>query len=225
MIRINLLPYHLRPVKRTPLPYVLGVAIWVLALLYMASAYISTQNDIATRETEYAENAAVLAGLQPVIEKSNELEKQKIQLRDKEIAIQEIMKDRIIWSRQLWSLSRLAPDNFWYNTIRTTLKPMREKRPVIDPQTKLPKKNAATGQDEYRDETVQRPILEVSGYVVATPEAEASVNPLMYATENDQEFSSLFQLFPPRFKDTTFNEYPVRNFTVEYLIAPGAKRE
>ena len=34
MIRINLLPHHLRPIQRTPVPYILSVA--VLAALNLA---------------------------------------------------------------------------------------------------------------------------------------------------------------------------------------------
>ena len=40
MIAVNLLPPHLRPVKRNPLPYVVAIAAWAAAIALCAMLFV-----------------------------------------------------------------------------------------------------------------------------------------------------------------------------------------
>ncbi len=216
MIRVNLLPYHLRPIKRTPVPYILSVAVLLLAVGAMAAVFLGIQGQVAVKQAELDGILNKLSDLQAVVDEYNDLENKKEQLASKIATIDEIVRDRIIWSRQLWNLSRLAPDNFWYREIRVGTKQFREKVPTFDKATK---------KTVMKDISVSKPILTVSGYVVATEETGVSMSPFARATEQDEEFSSLFQLETSSLKDTEFEEYPVREFSLEYVLTPGGDAE
>ena len=72
-------------------------------------------------------------------------------------------------------------------------------------------------------EKKDRKMLTLTGYVIPGNDGVASVNPFTTATEGDQEFSSMFQLDLSTFKDTSFENVPVREFKLEYVILPGEK--
>ena len=154
--------------------------------------------------------------LKVVVDKYNALQNQKLALAAKLETINEIARNRIIWSRQLWNLSRLSPKNVWFSQVILDKKPYQVSRKVMNKQTK---------QLENKVETVQRPILKVSGYVVETETARKDVNPLMDAVTADPEFASLFRLEPSSFRDTEFEDFPVRKFALDFLITPGGAPE
>ncbi len=215
MIDINLLPEHLRPIKRSPLPHIISIALLVGVLVVLASDYLNSMREIAASEDELATLQTELDTLMVYVEEAEQLAEQKGLLADKIEAIDDIVSDRIIWSRQLWNLSRLAPPNFWYSGIRVVDRQFRERRTDWD-----------RDREEYvtQDTTVRRPVLEVSGYV-APERGGADVSPLMQAAEQDPEFSAMFQLEPPTFRDTEFEGYAVRSFTLEFIIEPGASHD
>jgi hypothetical protein len=216
MIQINLLPHELRPVKRSPIPYLVVFAIFMAALAGMFVVWFGGQQDISAARTKLEYDSEQYRRLADVVEKYQALQNQKLALATKLETINEIARDRIIWSRQLWNLSRLAPKNVWFSQVSLDKKPYQVTRKVINKQTKLV---------ENKVETVQRPILKVSGYVVETETARKDVNPLMDATTLDPEFASLFRLEPSSFRDTEFEDFPVRYFTLDFLITPGGAPE
>ncbi|HOJ34132.1 MAG TPA: hypothetical protein PKY35_00870 [Candidatus Hydrogenedentes bacterium] len=211
MIRVNLLPPHLRPIRRSPIPYLIGGGILLITLVGIVSVYISNQAAISRKKAELEQHKKQLAELEPIRKESDELEALKARLADKINTIAEITGDRIIWSRQLYNLARLAPKNFWYKSISLEEKQYREQQPVYDKQTK---------QTKMQTVTVTKPILKVEGYVTEAEDGTKDASLLMRATEADEEFSSMFQLEPPSFKDTEFEGVPVKSFTLEYLIQP-----
>ena len=68
MITVNLLPYELRPVKRTPLPYILSGATLILAISVVAIVFVKNIADIAGATRTLNEHKAELSRLQPVVE-------------------------------------------------------------------------------------------------------------------------------------------------------------
>jgi hypothetical protein len=209
MIAINLLPEHLRPIKRTPLPYIAGIALLTLAILGMAFVYLQNQGEIGKANDQLAENKAALDNLKSIVDKSNALVDEKTKLAAKLETIQEIVNDRIIWSRQLHNLNRLAPPNLWFQGISVENKPFKERIPVEDPRTKKIKEKVVR---------IDRPVLRLEGYVISVDGETPTISPLTLATEEDDEFSRRFQLLTTAFADTTFETFPVRSFTLEYSI-------
>lgn len=212
MININLLPWHLRPVKRSPLPYVASLLVAGLIVLAIAGMWVNNQSRIVEQRAILKDNTEKLQNLQDIVDEYDLLEKQKVELADKVSIINEILADRIIWSRQLWNVSRLTPDNFWYSSIVVKEKPFTKIHKEINPQTK---------KEEVKKITVKQPVLELTGYVIEGSDGTSDINPLTFKMQDDQEFSSIFQLDLPKFQDTLFEGYKVREFTLEYLINQG----
>lgn len=212
MITINLLPYDLRPVKRTPVPYMVTGVTFVLTVSIIAIVFLKNLGDIASVTRTLNEHKAELTRLQPVVEDYNEITQKKLQLAEQVQTINEIASDRIIWSRQLYNLNRLALKNMWYNGIDVSVKPFTETSTVYNPKTQ---------QNETVTERVDRQILALTGYVVPGKDGKSTISPFTLATERDEEFSSLFQLELSTFKDTLFEEVGVREFKLEYVILAG----
>ena len=225
MIRINLLPHHLRPVKRTPLPYIACLVLFVVALLGMASSFIATSARIEGEQQQLSSLETELLQLDNIVKESNDLERTKLELADKIRTIDEIVKDRIIWSRQLWLLSKLTPPNFWYSEILVTTKSYPVQEQDIDPTTKKPRIDPTTKKIKTKTVQVNRPILRVSGYVIDSPDGRQDVSPLTDALTTDAEFSSMFQLEQPSFSTAEFEGFPVKKFTLEFLITAGGEKE
>lgn len=209
MIRVNLLPLDRRPIRRSPIPYIVSIAVLVAGVLGVAALYVTTQAQVLQKRAELAASQERLAALDEIITESDSLEKLKEQLASKIDTIVEITSDRILWSRQLYNLSRLAPDNIWYSGVKVDAKSFKEQRQEYNPKTK---------QLETKVITITRPILRVSGYVAPADDGTVDVSPLMQATERDEEFASMFELEPPSFRDDEFENVPVRVFSLEYLI-------
>ena len=211
MIRVNLLPPHLRPVRRSPIPYLLSGGVLLVALVAMGSVFLSNQAQINRKTAELDGHKQQLAQLDAIRKESEELEAIKARLADKIGTIAEITSDRLIWSRQLYNLARLAPMNFWYKTISVEEKQFREQQLVLDKQTQ---------ETKLQTVTVKKPILKLEGYVTDAEDGTRDASLLMRSTEADEEFSQMFQLEPPSFKDTEFDGFPVKSFTLEYVIQP-----
>ena len=209
MITINLLPEHLRPVKRTPLPYFFGVAFLAAALVGIGFVYLQNQRDIASVVSQLEQNRQDLDDLKDIVEQSNALVAEKNELAVKLKTIQEIVLDRITWSRQLHNINRLAPPNLWFEGISVENKPFKERVPYTDTRT---------GQTKEKVVRVDRPVLKLAGYVISVDGETPTISPLTLATEQDEEFSQRFELLTTAFADTTFENFPVRSFTLEYSI-------
>ena len=216
MININLLPYHLRPVKQTPLPYIASIFVLALAVLVMGGFWINTQGKIGVKGGELSKHEHELQGLQSIVDEYNKLADQKVKLADKMSIIQEIVSDRIIWSRQLFNVSRLTPDNMWYRSISEKEKSSKENRLVFDEKTK---------KEEMKSVTVKHRVLELAGYVVEGPDGSNDIYPLTFNMEQDPEFAHLFQFSSPKLVDTEFEGFRVRSFTLEYLITPEGEKQ
>lgn len=212
MININLLPWHLRPIKRSPIPYVASLLAAGLMVLALAGIWADKQHQISDQREVLQQNTDELAKLQAIVDEYDRLEKQKVELADKVAIINEILADRIIWSRQLWNISRLTPENFWFGSIAVKQKQYSESQKVYNEKTK---------KEEVKTVTVRRPVLELSGYVIEGQDGTSDINPLTFNMQDDAEFSSVFQLDLPKFQDTEFEGYKVREFTLEYLINQG----
>jgi Tfp pilus assembly protein PilN len=216
MIRINLLPHHLRPIKRSPVPYLASGALFILAILGMVGAWVHIQAQISKQHIERESLRAQLNVLKPIVDECNKLADQKMKLADKMSIIQEIVSDRIIWSRQLYNIGRLTPDNFWYSSISEKEKTSKEMRLIFDEKTK---------KEQMKPVTVKHRVLEVKGYVVEGADGSNDIYPLTFNLEQDHEFSSLFQFSSPKLVDTEFEGYRVRSFTLEYLITQGEEAQ
>jgi len=214
MIDINLLPWHLRPIKRSPVPYVASLLAAGLVLLALAGMWVDKQSQIGEQRAILKGNTEKLQDLQSIVDEYERLEKQKVELAEKVSIINEILADRIIWSRQLWNVSRLTPDNFWFSSIAVKEKQYTETRKEMNPQTK---------KEEVKKITVRRPVLDLTGYVIEGADGTSDINPLTFNMQDDKEFSGIFQLDLPKFQDTLFDGYKVREFTLEYLINQGGR--
>lgn len=215
MIRVNLLPYHLRPIKRTPVPYLLSGLVFIIVLLSIVAAFVSNQATISSKRASLKQHQTELDSLKDIVKEYNALVEEKRLLADKLATINDIAKDRIIWSKQLWKLSQLAPKNFWYETLSVELKPFKEKQTAFNQQTQ---------KEETKDVTIKKQVLTLTGYVIESEDGKYDVSPILLNFENDEEFSKLFQLQRPEIKDTIFEGYPVRRFSLEYLITPGGNK-
>lgn len=211
MITINLLPYELRPVKRTPLPYLASALVLVLVIIGVLIKGLVNQSRIGAVEALYREHEAALKVLEPVVDTYNKLSQRQIKLRDKVDAITEITSDRIIWSQQLFHLARLALDNFWYDGIKVSTRVITVNKTEIDPKTK---KKKVTKQK------IEKHVLTVSGFVTGGGE-KGGLGPFIRGTESDEEFSKLFQLESvEELVDTEFSGKKVRRFEIEYSMTP-----
>lgn len=224
MILINLLPEELRPIKRTPLPYIITGGGLLLSIAGMALVFITNMATHSGLNAELATNNQELTRLQPVIDEFNALSNKKLELQDKIETIQEILSDRKIWSEHLHKLATLTPDNVWYSRIRVYSKPERRQQQRINPETKKPELDAKTGQPKMETVNVSVPVLEVSGYVVNDDTGTANVAPLSDATSRDPEFAQHFKFDNvSKLEDTLYKEFTVRSFTLQYKIQVAEK--
>lgn len=216
MITVNLLPYEFRPIKRTPLPYLLSGAVLVLSLLVIGFIYMVNWANLTLATRTLNQHRTELNQLKPVVEEYNSISAKKLQLAEQVETINEIVSDRILWSRQLFNLNRLALENMWYDGIQVSLKPFSETRTTYNPQKKA---------NETVTVKVDRRVLTLSGYVVAGKDGKSSVSPFTLATDSDPEFSSLFVLDKSTFKDTMFEDVGVREFQFEYIVRDAGMEE
>jgi Tfp pilus assembly protein PilN len=224
MILINLLPEELRPIKRTPLPHILSIAILIAALVGSGLMFFQTFSKTVSLKRDIAKTEQELDSLSAIVDEYNQLGERKLELQDKVSTIEEILLDRKIWSRHLHRLAQLTPENFWYSAIKETSQTFRENVIKRDPKTGQPVMDKK-GEPEMEIATVQKPVLEISGYIINDEEGRANLNELLQATTEDPEFNANFELFRPSIEDTEFNGFNVRGFTAEFEILSGAPLE
>ncbi len=212
MITINLLPHDLRPIKRTPLPYIAGAAILAAVIVMVGFLFVKEQSEISTAEATFAKNKADLTALDPIVKEANDLAQKTKQLAVQAETIKEIVNDRIIWSRQLHNLSRLAKSNMWYKSILQTSRPFMETKQEFDQKAQ---------KMILKTTNVTLPVLVVSGYVIASTEGEVGTNPIIEAFEDDPEFSSLFVIEPPTTGQDTIEDLSVTTFEIPFKIMPS----
>lgn len=219
MILINLLPEELRPIKRTPLPYLVTGGLLAGAVAVMALMFVGALATQAGLKSEFNSLEAELAKLTPIVDEYNQLQEKKVTLKDKIETIQIILSDRKIWSEHLHKLASLTPDNVWYSRIRVYPKPDKMTRQKIDPQTKKPEIDPKTNAIKTEVVNIKVPVLEVSGYVVNDETGTANVAPLSEATSNDPEFSKHFAFDNlSKLEDTEYKGFAVRSFTLQYKV-------
>lgn len=233
MIHIDLLPDHLRPIKRTPLPYIISVLFVGVSMLAIAGSFLAFQASIRIEQMDLADSKAVLDDptLQAIVQESNELETLKANLDRRRLIIEEIVSDRIVWSKRLWQLSELTPENVWYSKIEEDIGKFPED--VMEP-------DPTTGQMRTVTKTMDRAILRVEGYVVPGADGNSSVTPLtdnltttldLTLPENQQalddrelhadSFGNYFLLDSPFFEDEDFEGYTAKSFKLEFIINPA----
>ncbi|GMW02565.1 MAG: hypothetical protein AMXMBFR84_37010 [Candidatus Hydrogenedentota bacterium] len=223
MIRINLLPHHLRPIKRTPLPYILSGAVLVVAVLAVASNFIAIRAQLASKQGQLQNYQAELDELDAIIKESDRLESLKVGLAEKIATIDEIVRDRIIWSRELYNLSRLLPKNMWFRRVEVTKRSFTERVPDLDPKG-MPKVDPNTKQPIMKEIRRDRPILRVSGYVTDTITGSDDLTPFIANVSDDSEFTARFTLEPPELGSTTFEGFEVNSFSLDFLIEEGGNQ-
>ena len=204
MIRINLLPHHLRPIQRTPLPYILSVLVLAATLAFMGSWYMSVHAAFRAVDVKYAAADKALRGLAPVVEEYNGLVKEKLKLQDKVETIRPILQDRLLWSQWLHQLAKLTPENIWYKRIKTITRKVQMEMPKTDKKG-LPERDKATGLLVMQKVPIEKQFLEVSGYAVEDESGRSSTAALAESTRNDEEFSKKFTMSSPRIEDTDFD--------------------
>jgi Tfp pilus assembly protein PilN len=219
MIIVNLLPHHLRPIKRTPMPYMITGLVLALTIAGLAALFLQGQLAVNKAKGEHEAKKNELGGLSETVREFNELADQKGDLDDRINTIKGILADRMIWSQQLHSLASLTPDNIWYERIRVFGKPVTKYRKKTDPRTgeTLPP-NPTTGEFDMESYRAEQQVLEITGYVTMDDQGNRRVNALMLATQEDPEFSKLFEMGGPKMEPTEFNGEEVQKFTLPYII-------
>ena len=220
MIRINLLPHHLRPIQRTPLPYILSAAVLVATVAFMATWFMSVQAEYRGVDAKFAGVAKDLSSLAPVVDEYNGLVKEKVRLQDKVETIRPILQDRLLWSQWLHQVAKLTPENIWYKRIRTITRKFQMEKPKVGKTGQI-ERDQASGLPIMEKVPVDKQFLEVSGYAVEDENGQSSTAALAESTRNDDEFSRKFTMSSPRIEDIEFNGYAVRSFTFEYEVLSG----
>lgn len=87
MITINLLPKHLRPVKRTPIPHILSILVLLAAIAGMVVVFGAVHAQLMIKRGELDGVQKDLAGLQAVKDEYDQLMADKTKLASKINAI------------------------------------------------------------------------------------------------------------------------------------------
>lgn len=221
MIQINLLPAHLRPIQRTPLPYIVSVALSAAVVAGIVMMFIAQRAHLSGLRLELSSEKKALADLKPIVDEANTLAQKKLALQSRILTIQEILSDRIVWSEQLHRLAALTPENMWLNEISVVMETVTETVIEYDVKTQEALKDLKTGKVKTKKVRVKKPALQVTGYVINDEQGRREVNPIMQNTYDDKGFSANFTLTSPFFEDTEFNGYPVRKFMLPFSISTG----
>jgi hypothetical protein len=211
MITINLLPYELRPIKRTPLPYIGGAIAFAAVLVMIVLTYLSARSDVNAANALLIAHQQEYNTLEPVVTEYNELNARKQLLDKKAKTIEDIVADRLIWSRQLFNFSRLLPDNMWYGAIEVKLDPYKVPQKVTD----------AKGNTTTILVPRTRQIVTLDGFVRPGEDGQSTINPLLLSFETDDEFSKMFTLNPVSYGDIIKDGLPVRKFTIPMIVNPA----
>ncbi|NLV40785.1 MAG: hypothetical protein GXY15_06110 [Candidatus Hydrogenedentes bacterium] len=217
MIRINLLPHALRPVKRSALPHILSLAVLLLVMSVLGALFMGELGTLAAEGRNLEKAREDLAKLESVVAEHNSLIQEKVQLQDKIETIQKILADRTLWSEWLHQLASLTPENIWYSRVRLLTRKFQEERQKLDKKGQ-PEMDVKTQRPMMEKITVDRSILEVTGYAIEDESMEKNVSKLADSTTIDPKFSEKFTLYTSKIEDTDFEGFAVRKFTFEYQI-------
>ncbi len=217
MIRINLLPHALRPVKRSALPHILSLAVLLVVLGILGALFMGELGMLAAEGRNLEKAREDLAKLESVVAEHNSLIQEKVQLQDKIETIQKILADRTLWSEWLHQLASLTPENIWYSRVRLLTRKFQEERQKLDKKGQ-PEMDVKTQRPMMEKITVDRSILEVTGYAIEDESMEKNVSKLADSTSIDPKFSEKFTLYTSKIEDTDFEGFAVRKFTFEYQI-------
>jgi Tfp pilus assembly protein PilN len=215
MIIVNLLPHHLRPIKRTPIPHILSVMVLAGVLVTIGILFVRNVSTLGGINAEILTTQTDLASLQYVLDESDRLTQQKKNLRARTEVIQEILQGRTIWSQELNRLAHLTPENVWYSSISI----IRKQRTTYVDETD------AKGVVKSVAKRVPYPVLELSGYARNDEDGIPSVEPLIKNTTQDCQFKSKFEMDAPSTDPVEFNGIQVQSFTLQYWINPSDQIE
>lgn len=219
MIKINLLPYDLRPITRTPLPHIISLAVLAVSLVFMGHTFLTLNSEASGISKEIAAQQSALDLLDATVSEYEQLQEQKQQLQTMVQTIQTILKDRTIWSEHLHQLTTLTPDNIWYKRVRLLSRRMTEERVELNSKTGKPVIDKKTNEPKMTRVNITRYVLEISGYAIDDEAGLNSTATLAANTTVDPEFSKAFKLITSKIGDTEFNGFQVREFVFEYLVS------
>ena len=117
MLRINLLPESARKVApskieqlhRTPLVWIVGVAMLVFPLLLILPMQF--------RRKQLQQLNGKIERLQPKKAELDQLQRTLQQLRAQEVSFRELATKRHLWSKRFNTLSNLTPDGVWFTEL------------------------------------------------------------------------------------------------------------
>jgi len=218
MIDINLLPEELRPRPRSPLPYLATLALVVVVVLYCVISSFVELHKISGFKQRVDELDEQIEVVRASAEAVKELESKERRLNAKRLAIGTIMADRIVWSKVLYMLARIVPEDVWLTGI---VEKVKTERVTID--------NPDPGAGPKKiQKTVTRRILEITGYALSPREEQGVhlVGRFVRAMEDDQDFSERFRGPEPQsVNDAEFEDVPVKDFQIWCRIAKGGSSE
>jgi Tfp pilus assembly protein PilN len=188
MIDINLIPKSLIPKKRNFLPHLVIAAIAVILLSWYGSSLAISYAELASKDGQIASLEEDIAKLDYVVERLNELNRQKKLVEDKEKAVNQITSGRTIWSHELYVLSGLVPKDIWLEKVELSSR----RRPVT---VTVPNPKAhVQGEPPTLTKTEVRsfPALRITGYALS-PRREEGVR-LVGEFINNMKIDETFSL-------------------------------
>ena len=214
MITINLLPVELRPIKRTPLPYFIVLTFATLVGALCAFTFIKDIAESSAAMKVLYQNQAELDTHKENIDKYKALIQKQKHFATKLTTINEIASDRLIWSFHLDTLARLAPPNLWYESIEESTRTITNTIRVTDPKT-----------GKLVNKRVKKviPVLKLKGAVSADDLGRTDITPFLALLEDDEVFTSMFQMEPPTLNFKKVDEDNVRTFVMDCVIAPRTR--
>ncbi len=224
MITINLMPPHLRPIKRTALPHLISLIVLALALAAMAWHFMGMRAKISLEEAQLAQLEAKLATYDEVMRVHQEYKETERDFAKKVRIIRDILDNRMIWSKHLDSLAELTPKNIWYKQLRIIKRNYTVETPEFDKKGKpVLDKNK---KPKMKKETRQRDVLEVSGYIDSAAKGQEGVSELIGNTTNpDTDFSRFFKAgMDPEIFNTEFGDVALKGFKLTYDIWPRGEK-
>lgn len=142
------------------------------------------------------------------------LEIKQEQLAAKEQAIGTITSDLIMWSKVLYELAGLVPEDLWLNNLKVDVSSTKVTKDNPDPDA----------SQKTITETIITRKLKVGGYAMS-PRAERGVElvgQLVRAMEDDPGFSKRFSDPTPQgVFDDEFDSVSVKRFEIETVIESG----
>jgi hypothetical protein len=189
MIKVNLIPKELVPKKRNFLPHVAMAALAGVLLIWFGSNLASAYSRLEGNKKELVSLQTELVQLEDAVAQVKQLEKEKELLSKKEMAVDQIMTGRTVWSHELYVMADLVPEGIWLERVN-----MSTRRRPVTVQVQNPNRNP--GQPAMIEKTVIQsfPALRLSGYALS-PHREKGlelVGRLINNIKKDEVFSQRF---------------------------------